>query len=242
MRPGYDRSRNNEDKRLTPDAPIPARTRSVKQRHALLFGLGLLAFMPFSLAQEQRIQFDIPAQPLEAALEAFAEQSRMQVLYETAVTAGRRSSETRGVLTQDRALRRLLSGTGLEFSYTADRAFTLVPVRAAAASALVQGETALNPFLGLVQTGVLAVLCRNPETRPGAFRLAMQFWIGNSGRIENPRLLKSTGASRRDAAIAEALVRVVLERSPPSGMPQPITMVLNPGPADARDECMDARP
>jgi hypothetical protein len=70
----------------------------------------------------------------------------------------------------------------------------------------------------------------------------MQFSIGGSGRIENPRLLNSTGITRRDIAITEALTHVAFGRSPPSAMPQPITMVLMAGPADARDECGSARP
>ncbi len=207
---------------------------------ALAFGLSFLAFSPPALAQEQRIEFHIPAQSLETALEAFGEQSRMQVLYETTLTAGRRSNEIKGALTRDQALRQLLSGTGLEFTYTTDRAFTLAPVRAAGGTN--QNLAGFNPFLGLVQAGVLAALCRNPETRPGAFRLAMQFWIGNSGRIENAHLLKSTGVDRRDAAIAVALKRVALDRLPPPDMPQPITIVLKAQTADMRNECMDARP
>ncbi|MDQ8727920.1 STN domain-containing protein [Bradyrhizobium sp. LHD-71] len=180
------------------------------------------------------ISFDIPAQPLEAALEAFGERSRLQVLYETALTAGRRSSEVKGIFTRSTALRRLLSGTGLEFNYTGELAFTLVPARTTDPT---KSIAAFNRFLGSVQASVLAALCQSPETRPGAFRLAMQFWIGSAGRIENPRLLNSTGVNGRDAAITDALKRVAFGQTAPSEMPQPITMVLKAGPADARDEC-----
>ena len=189
---------------------------------------------------DTELPFDIPAQPLETALQAFGEGSRLQVLYETALTAGRRSSDVKGAFTRGAALRQLLSGTGLEFTYTDERAFTLVPTRIA-----LQPNPNIadyNRFLGDVQAGVLAALCGNPETRPGAFRLAMQFWIGEAGRIEGPRLLSSTGLERRDAAVTETLKRVTFSRSPPAGMPQPLTMVLSAGPADARDECRDARP
>lgn len=196
-----------------------------------------------SQAQEpadNELSFDIPAQSLESALEAFAEQSRLEVLYETALTDGRRSSEVKGVFARSAALRQLLSGTGLEFTYTAERAFTLMPVRTATGPSRIMAN--YDRFLGGVQAGVLAALCQNPETRPGAFRLAMQLWIGHSGRIENARLLNSTGVNRRDAAITETLRRLVFGQSPPSDMPQPVTMVLSAGPADGRDECGSARP
>jgi hypothetical protein len=188
---------------------------------------------------DSELSFNIPAQALESALEAFGEQSRLQVLYETTLTAGRRSSEVKGVFARSAALRQLLSGTGLEFTYTAERAFTLTLVRTAGSSQIIANY---NRFLGGVQAGVLAALCRNPETRPGASRLAMQLWIGHSGRIENARLLNSTGINRRDAAITEALRRLAFGQSPPSDMPQPVTMVLSVGPANGRDECGSARP
>jgi hypothetical protein len=189
---------------------------------------------------DEALSFDIMPQPLDTALEAFGERSRLQILYETALTAGRRSSGVRGIFTRSAALRQLLAGTGLEPNYTGERAFTVMPIPTAAApkSAIAN----FNPFLGGVQANVLSVLCRNAETRPGPFRLAVQFWIANSGQVEDPRLLGSTGTHRRDAAIAEALRSLAFGRSPPSDMPQPITMVLQPGPADARDECVSARP
>jgi hypothetical protein len=81
---------------------------------------------------DTELSFDIPAQSLETALEAFGGRSRLQVLYETALTAGRRSNDVNGIFTRSAALRQLLSGTGLAFTYTEDRAFTLVPIRTAA--------------------------------------------------------------------------------------------------------------
>jgi hypothetical protein len=186
-------------------------------------------------------QFNIPSQPLESALEAFSAASGLQLLYETALTAARHSADVRGTYTQEAALRRLLSGTGLDFTYTEERAFTLVPVRSPAPGGQAQQLAEFNPFLGSIQAGVMAALCRRPETRPGEFRIAMQFWVGGSGKIENPRLLNSTGSSARDAAITDVLTHVALGQVPPAGMPQPVTMVLKAGPASRDDDCGAAR-
>ena len=65
----------------------------------------------------------------------------------------------------------------------------------------------------------------------------MQFWIGSSGRLENPSLLNTTGVASRDAAITDVLVRLAFGQTPPADMPQPITLVLRAGPADGDDEC-----
>lgn len=176
--------------------------------------------------------FDIPSQQLDVALDVFSSASGYQVLYETALTADRRSTAVSGSFTEEAALRLLLKGTGLDFAYTAERAFTLVRVEERSRSA-----AEFYPFLGRVQSRIMAALCLKSETRPGAFRVALQLWIGPRGRIERPILLSSTGQADRDVAIADALIDLALETSPPAGMPQPVTMVLRPGPPERADEC-----
>lgn len=189
---------------------------------------------------EPELPLDIPSQPLEAALDAYGAASRMQVLYETALTAGRRSSAVQGTFTPEAALRRLLSGTGLAFSFTGERAITLVPAASPPAGSSPPPAATYQPFLGRVQASVMKALCRRPETRPGASRLAFQFWIDQTGEVRAPRLLASTGEAARDAAVTAALGQVALGRSPPVGMPQPVTMVLKAEPAGGRDPCMIA--
>lgn len=189
---------------------------------------------------EPALVFDIPSQPLEAALEAYGAASRMQVLYETALTAGRHSAAVHGTFTPEMALRRLLLGTGLVFSFTGERAFTLVPTALPAAGTSSPPATIYQPFLGRVQASVMAALCRRGDTRPGASRLAFQFWIDPAGELRAPRLLASTGEVARDAAVTAALGQVSLGRSPPVGMPQPVTMVLKAEPSG--DPCMAIRP
>jgi hypothetical protein len=183
------------------------------------------------------IEFNIPSQPLESALDAYSEASRLQILYETALTAGRRSAELKGKYPQETALRVLLSGTGLDFTFTEDRAFTLVPAKLQPPNESSRSIASYNQFLGGVQAGVMTALCRRSETRPSGFRLAFQFWISDSGAIRNPHLLSTTGLASRDAAVMDVLARVVFDRSPPAGMPQPVTMVLGARPYGRDDEC-----
>lgn len=188
---------------------------------------------PAQLAANETMRFNIPAQPLETALEAYGAATRLQILYETSMAEGRRSAEVKGALSREAALHQLLIGTGLDFTYTEERAFTLIYARQVSTRSI----TDFDPFLGGVQTRILSVLCRNSETRPGAFRIALQLRIKPDGRIERPILLGSSGTSRRDASIADVLTNLAIDEVPPADMPQPITMVLHAGAPNGTDEC-----
>lgn len=220
------------------DKSKPAGTDRHARRCSAVF-LILIAFaIPGRSALAQQppdplLQFNIPAQPLETALEVFGSTSRLQVLYETSMTEGRRSTEIKGALSHEAALRLLLSGTGLDFTYTEERAFTLVYARQESTRPV----SDFYPFLGGVQTRIVTVLCHNSETRPGVFRVAMQIRIKPDGRIENPILLGSTGAAQRDDAIRNLLANLAVDSAPPADMPQPITMVLRSGAPNGTDEC-----
>lgn len=211
----------------------PARHLSMPALLALLLVTGVSGPTLAQLATNEPAKFNIAAQSLETAREDFGVTSRMQVLYETSLTDGRRSTEVQGTFSHEAALRRLLSGTGLDFTYTEERAFTLVYARRVSPRPIRD----FYSFLGGVQTRIISVLCRHSRTRPGAFRIAMQFRIRPDGRIEKPRLLSSTGAARRDGAIAAVLANLAVGSAPPADMPQPVTMILRPGAPNGTDEC-----
>ncbi|TKT77660.1 TonB-dependent receptor [Aquamicrobium sp. LC103] len=66
-------------------------------------------------AQEAARSFDIPAQPLASALNAFGRQSGLQVTLAASTSRGVAASPVRGSLTPQQALSRLLAGTGISF-------------------------------------------------------------------------------------------------------------------------------
>lgn len=65
--------------------------------------------------------FDIPAQPLAQALKQFADQTGLQLAFETALTTGRTSPEVKGEFSTGEALKQLLQGTGLRYDFLDDR-------------------------------------------------------------------------------------------------------------------------
>lgn len=74
---------------------------------------------------EPRTGFSIPGGSLDAALEALARQSGIQLLYAPELVAGRRSEGLRGDLAPADALARLLRGTGLQAVAVNPRTFLL---------------------------------------------------------------------------------------------------------------------
>ncbi|RMX07977.1 TonB-dependent siderophore receptor [Corticibacter populi] len=67
-------------------------------------------------AAVQALRFEIPAQPLEAALGAFGRQAGKQVLFNAADVAGRQSQAVSGTFAPREALQRLLAGSGVVIS------------------------------------------------------------------------------------------------------------------------------
>jgi hypothetical protein len=179
--------------------------------------------------------FDIPAQPLMAALDAYGAATGLQVVYDGALVAGRRSNAVRGRMAPDAALRSLLDGTGLVVVYAAPDVFSLLPARAMPPADMRRIGDYL-PYLAAVQGSIEAAFCRQPLTAPGAYRIEFSFWIDPVGRVSRAQLLGSTGERARDRTIAGLLDGLAIDRPPPPDMPQPVVMAISPrGPAETGD-------
>ncbi|MCA6109651.1 secretin and TonB N-terminal domain-containing protein [Bradyrhizobium cenepequi] len=191
-------------------------------------GLCVLAQQRYETTQGgEEVVFDIPSQPLAAALGTYGATTGVQVLYETALAAGRTSAAIKGSFTQEAALRALLAGTGLVGRRTDVDAITIVPTlreHPASAASIVPDAR----FLGALQAGVLGALCGNTDTRPGGYRMALQLWITPTGALQRASLLGSSGNARRDVALIAQLQNVQIAVLPPAGMTQPITLTIVP--------------
>jgi TonB family protein len=185
------------------------------------------------------IDFDIPAQPLAGALDAYSLATGIVAVYHGELAIGRQSSRVRGRYAAETALRILLGDSGLTVQYTSQNAFVLVPASGESPvvripstigfGALATQNAVEQRYSGLVQSGIKRSLCAKPQTRPGDYRLAMTFRIGPSGEITSLKLLNSTGDRERDAAIVEALQELrSVGAPPPPSMAQPFTMIVLP--------------
>lgn len=186
-------------------------------------------------AQEAKIVFDIPAQPLDQALYAFGTTSGFQVFYETALTAGRRSTEVKGPFDRKAALTVLLLGTNLAARAIARNTITIT-ARDAVSSELLRAKRASLSYYGAMQLGVLRALCRDPRTRPGHYRAVIQFWIDAQGHIAQLRLIGQSGDTELDSAIAQS-IRAIAFQLPLPDIPQPVTLLIGPNSSAQLDSC-----
>lgn len=80
-----------------------------------------------SRAEETRVEFDIPAQPMSSALIQFANQSNLRIAASGVDVSKLSTSGVSGRLTPDEALSHLLYGTGLQFQHNGDDAVIIRP-------------------------------------------------------------------------------------------------------------------
>lgn len=111
---------------LAPWASSILRTLSICTPFALLDATAAVAqeFQPSALT------VDIPALPLAQALEAFARQTGLQLLYLSDVVGGQRSHAVSAGLRANEALTRVLKGTRLQFEYLTPRSIRILAANA----------------------------------------------------------------------------------------------------------------
>lgn len=206
-------------------------------------GLGSGAIRPAAGAETgtaRRIAYDLPVQSLDSALDAFGAASTLQVFYETSLTKQRNSAEVKGMFAPEEALQLLLRGSGLAARVIAPNTVSIAPEPVDGASpdnaAARQLKREAVRHFGAMQADLLQALCGNAATRPGNYRIAIQYWLNPSGRIARLRLIGSSGNADRDSAIVATLETAAMR--PPGNMPQPVTMTIEPSAPDQPDGCM----
>jgi hypothetical protein len=220
-----------------------ASTRSVGRRVAL--ALLTLASIYVASVQQLRAQisqaatehyFDIPSQPLAAALRAYGKASGLEVFYDGSLSVGRRSSAVMGTYTPLIGLRVLLRGTGYVARET-DIANTITIVAGPSLAPLHATFDRYQPYFAALQTRLSAHLCSGKSGGDGD-ETTLRFWIDSSGVISKAELLGSAGESdgwRRE--VVSKVQGLQVGKSPPAGLPQPLTMVIYPLSADEATSC-----
>jgi TonB family protein len=195
------------------------------------------------------VDFDIPAQSLAGALNAYGSATHVQLFVDAALTSGRRSAALHGVFTPEAGLLGLIAGTGLTALPIGDEGFTLVPLHEGQSKGGdEQSQPSLTPlarrfaeYSAELQRDLTIRLCQHEETRPGGYRTLVRFWINSAGSVTQAELLTSTGDGARDAKLLSVLRSLTVEGSPPPDLPQPVTLLLAPGAKPADDYCAPAR-
>lgn len=179
--------------------------------------------------------FDIPAQPLKAALAQYAYVSGRPALFPSEILGARISTAVEGRYSAEGALYRLLEGTGLiadKRSSELGQTFVLkesdvVPAAPRGGMAELFSEQGIA---GLVQARVWQALCAHARTRPGSYTSLLRFHLEADGHVGGARLIGSSGDAGRDLALLEVLREVQIDRAPPAAIVQrALTMMVAPG-------------
>jgi hypothetical protein len=189
---------------------------------------------------EEPLNFDIPAQPLEAALEQYGDITGLEVLYNGSLAIGRRSAAIRGTFTPDAALQVLLNGTSLTARHTSDVSITLEPAMAPRAAQATASSNDRN-YYGEIQEHIQDALCANMQAYPGSYRVAARFWIDATGSLQHYNRLGSSGSPDTDGAIDAIMRGLRFSDPPPPGFAQPITIAVIPQVPGVTPGCDDGQ-
>lgn len=192
------------------------------------------------VAPEGQIAFDIPAQSLASALEAYSVAAGREVVYNGKLAIGRQSTSIRGVFTPEVALQELLEGTGLSPRYVAADAFMLMPSVPDPRPTNTASPVVVASYYGRIQASLKSAFCANSRTQPGDYRAVVSFWIGASGAVSRVELLGSTGDRNLDATIDQTIRGLIVGAPPPQGFAQPVTMMVTPQSSGMTQDCKAA--
>lgn len=118
-----------------------------------MLALAIFATTPPAHAQEQRYEFDIPAQDLGSALKAFARIARQQVTFDSASVRGKRSRALKGSYPAQAAINALLASSGLRAESGSSGIFIVRPDTVMAAPPAVDEALAADEPKAIVVTG-----------------------------------------------------------------------------------------
>jgi hypothetical protein len=195
------------------------------------------------ISESGQFAFNIPAQPLVSALEAYSSLTGIETLYDSAVARGRWSTAVQGKFTAMDALRTMLIGTSLSARAISQDAFTVEFQRdpAQAATDQTPDRSEHRFYFGLIQSGLERAFCKDNQIRPGGYRVVLKFTIAANGQIRQPSVIGTTGSEDRDRMILRTLENVSVGSSPPADLQQPIMMVILPQSSGTVLNCVSIR-
>jgi hypothetical protein len=192
--------------------------------------MGQWALQRDTRAQGDTRAFDIPAQPLSSALDTYSAKTGFEVLYDSDLALHRRSPPLKGNYSARDALSALLSGSGLVARAISDGAITIMasPAQQAMPPAPAPEASPYRNYFAAIQASFEGILCQGAGVIPSNYRGVIRFGIGRSGDVEHPELLDSNGTSVEDVAVSRLFAHMAIGASPPSGLPQPVMLLVLP--------------
>lgn len=149
---------------------------------------------PVNAQAEQSIAFDIAGGTLQDALERYAEQAKVQLIYAPALVAGRKATALKGSFSASAALARLLAGTGIAVR-TIDKGVLML--------GLPDGSALTEPGIGMTDGPV----ARDPAVAANAQIVVTGTHIRGAPPVASPTRTISRADMQRNgySSLAQAL-------------------------------------
>jgi len=212
--------------------------RGLNGHHAVrTWKVAIVAWLLLSFAaagQDGVHAYDIPAQPLEQAVERFSVISGWSVMYPGDLAAGRSSYPLHANLPPLPALQVLLQDSGIEAEVIGEQRVVLrrgTPLATGPDVGAELPEAERRRRYGGLQQRLRAAFCDDPEIAPGRYAATLRFRIDSAGRVSEPELLSGSGSARRDARLLQALQGLVLATEA-AALAQPVTLQIRPSGTD----------
>jgi hypothetical protein len=173
----------------------------------------------------EKLEYDLPEQPLNQTLHQFSLKSGFQIFYDFELASSHRAPAIVGHFNIQEVLTRLLQGSGL-------MAVLVAPGTISIRKAPLAGH--MQRYVEALPARILSALCHTDGLNLGAYRLALQLSVRADGQVAMLKLLGSSGDEARDSLLLQALGRLRLE-PPPAFLPQPVTLVIE---KPARGSCL----
>ena len=190
---------------------------------------------------DRKIVFDIPAQPLDGALTRYFQATGVQLLYDSSLARGRRSTAVLGRYARREALRLLLTGTGLIVRYSrANAAIITTPNGTTAEGSLVPlgrvivreriVTVRLSPaerlaYYDQLEDELQTYLRGDRRTGRLAFNVVVEFRVNDVGELGDVRIDKGSGDRKIDRTVSDTLRGAVVS-PPPNLLDQPLKVAL----------------
>jgi len=187
--------------------------------------------------------FEIPAQPLITALDAYNLQTGSLLFYDSRLVQGIRSSAVTGDMSAQDALAALLAGTNLSPVRTNNGVITLMmnaqsirysPAPAFAAPLLTLDAISVDPprggdhrfYAASLAYAIQGALQHNAYLRRKNYRLDLNVWVTRSGEIENFQFIEPVDNQMMDRTIASVLHQLTVEQAP-ADLDQPVHVKIH---------------
>ena len=221
-------------------APLSTTTRASLAVGGMI--MGMLAFDgAFAQSRPSQQHYDIPAQPLNSALSAFATTSGVDIVYRQSLAVGRHSSAVKGEYSAPVALQRLLQGTNLNARFSGPRSVIIYVEDAQVASsptsdapaalrmdtAEVRGariigggdQLARRRYAMALQAALQNMLRSSLDFQGRSLRLEIRIGLNSAGEITEAVIRRSNARDDWDIQIVNRLTGANPAGAPPPGTP-----------------------